>query len=489
MEKPSSTWNRIVQLAYSIRFRLVLWFAAILVVILAVFSAFIYSSQYRDLYNDARGRLERRMGGLESSAEEGGFTDTSRPTLNLSQETDVLVLYTADGQALTSQGAISAQDASQLGKEGLQRRLRGSQPAAGLITWSGKIGASGDTYLFGITSGAENPGVGSFAILGSPLDPAGLLKRLVETLLVGSLLTLVIALGGGFWLADRAMHPVRVITHAARTISETDLSRRLNLDSKDELGELAGTFDGMLGRLQAAFERQRQFIADASHELRTPLTIVHLEASRALAASRSHQEYERTLGVIQSENDFMTRLVNDLLTLARLDAGQAVMKKEPLDLSDVALEAVERLTPLATRKAVRLEAGELPEAHVLGDRQYLLGMISNLIENGIKYTDGAERWVRIETGVIGDYAQVTVSDNGPGIAAEHLPHLFDRFYRADKARSRGAEEENDPQPSAAAGSGLGLSIAQWVVQAHGGEIRAESTLGKGTTFEVRISRR
>ena len=160
------------------------------------------------------------------------------------------------------------------------------------------------------------------------------------------------------------------------------------MKSKDELGELANTFDGMLGRLQAAFERQRQFVADASHELRTPLTIVNLETSRALASPRKPEDYRHALAIIHSENDFMTALVNDLLTLARMDAGQAVMERLPVDLSDVVLETMERLAPLAARNGVRLEAGELPEAHILGDRQHLVQMVSNLVDNGIKYTTG-----------------------------------------------------------------------------------------------------
>jgi signal transduction histidine kinase len=276
------------------------------------------------------------------------------------------------------------------------------------------------------------------------------------------------------------MRPVHTITQAARTIGETDLSRRLNMKSKDELGELANTFDGMLGRLQAAFERQRQFVADASHELRTPLTIVNLETSRALASPRKAEDYTHALAVIRSENDFMTSLVNDLLTLARMDAGQANMQSLPVDLSDVALETIERLAPLAARNGVLLEAGDLPEARILGDRQHLIQMVSNLVDNGIKYAAGDNKKVSIETGTSEGNAWVSVSDNGPGIAPEHLPHLFDRFYRIDKARTRGDDQTTDPKSPS--GSGLGLSIVQWIVKSHGGDVKVESQVGTGTTF-------
>ncbi len=305
-----------------------------------------------------------------------------------------------------------------------------------MIYWTSP---TSQNYVFIITSVQSESGINFLMIFGGILDPNALVRRFLLTLVAGSLLTLAIALVGGFWLADRAMRPVKTITQAARTIGETDLSRRLNMKSKDELGELANTFDAMLARLQAAFERQRQFVADASHELRTPLTIVNLETSRAIASRRSPQEYQHALSIIHSENDFMTSLVNDLLMLARMDAGQSVIEKTRLDLSDVAVETLERLTPLATRNGVTLEAGDLPETPMTGDRQYLLQMLSNLVENAIKYTTGVTRRVRVETGKSGANAWVRVSDTGPGIAAEHLPHLFDRFYRVDKARTREAD--------------------------------------------------
>jgi signal transduction histidine kinase len=287
------------------------------------------------------------------------------------------------------------------------------------------------------------------------------------------------------------MAPVHTITRTARSISETDLNQRLNLGTQDELGELADTFDAMLERLQAAFDRQRQFTADASHELRTPLTIVSLEADQALARRRSIEEYERALAVIKSENKFMSRLVNDLLTLARMDAGQTQMKFEPLDLSDLALDVIDRLNSIASRAGVELHVGDFPAVEVNGDAQYLTQLITTLVENAIKYAGGRGHHVRVETGqklIAGQpYGWVQVEDDGPGISAEHLPHLFDRFYRVDQARTRQqddlpeADQEKDLE-----GSGLGLSIVQWVAQAHGGQVMVYSEVGKGSTFELQL---
>ncbi len=301
-------------------------------------------------------------------------------------------------------------------------------------------------------------------------------------LLLAGPLTLLIAALGGYWLASRAMSPIRKITRTAQALGASDLSQRLNLKRQDELGELATTFDGMLDRLEAAFTRQRQFTADASHELRTPLTIVDLEVTHALAAPRSPEEYARALTIVQAENAAMARLVNDLLLLARADAATEVLQFQPLDLSDVALETVERLAPLARQSCVMLATGDLPEAPVCADRAHLARALSNLIENAIIYTAGVGRRVVVETGVASRdgrrWGWARVEDDGPGVSPESLPHLFERFYRVDAAR---AQAGTTPER---AGSGLGLAIVQWVAQAHGGEARVESAPGLGSTFEL-----
>jgi signal transduction histidine kinase len=470
---------------HSIRFRLVAWFAVILTIVLFVFSIFVFFNQSRDIQADAQQRLERKIATLEVT-----LTFTSNGVVfpqGILQDTDVLVFLSPNGQVLASQGPIPAEAAVQLAARAQQERGRGPNRNSpeGIAAWSEWATSARTTYIFATIPYIDVSGRTGLVILGSPADPYGLVNRLLFTLAAGSLLTLLVALLGGYWLADRAMRPVHTITQAARTIGETDLSLRLNMTSKDELGELANTFDGMLGRLQAAFERQRQFVADASHELRTPLTIVNLEAGRALTSKRSGEEYKKALAIIRSENDFMTSLVNDLLVLARMDAGQAVLEKVPVDLSEVVVDTVERLAPLAARNGVRLETGELPEACISGDRQYLLQMVSNLVENGIKYTRGKEKRVSIETGAADGNVWVRVADNGPGIAPEHLPHLFDRFYRVDASRTRAADDPADPKSPS--GSGLGLSIVQRIAQSIGGQIRVESTVGVGTTFEARFS--
>jgi heavy metal sensor kinase len=473
--------ERISGIFRSIRFRLVLWFTVILAIVLCAFSTFLFFTQSRNLQDDAIRNFDRRASSLAELVQNAMRQGSSQITVpnGLLQDTDVFVLISPEGQVIANQGPISAQEAIQVVSAGLQ--LIGRTGEGTPIYWTSP---NSQNYVF-ITSPVQGPlGVTLLIIFGGILDPTALVSRFLFTLVAGSLLTLAIALIGGFWLADRAMRPVKTITQAARSISETDLSHRLNMKSKDELGELANTFDNMIERLQSAFERQRQFVADASHELRTPLTIVNLESSRALAARRSLPEYQHALKIIHSENDFMTSLVNNLLILARMDAGQTSMAKTPVDLSDLAVDTLERLTPLAKRYGITLEAGSLPETRILGDRQYLLQILSNLVENAIKYTSGDNKRVCVESGISEGICWLRVSDNGPGIDPEHLPHIFDRFYRVDKARTRNSNDEVDT--GLPTGSGLGLSIVQWIVQAHGGEIRVESTPGKGTTFETRF---
>lgn len=485
------------QFVQSIRFRLTLWTAAVLTMILFAFCIFVYTRQAHDLQLYTQTQLQLKAQQLVSYYRMASYNqDDERPSSVIPSsyalpEHYLLAALKADGQILQKSSEFNPDDVQIL----VSAWLSAGQSTAAL-TLNTSLTADQENarpaeHVFVVAPVLVDRRPVGLVILGAPLDPDRQMPRLVISLLLGSLLTLGAALGGGYWVASRAMAPVRTITRAAREIGEHGLHRRLQLKARDELGELAATFDGMLDRLQAAFDRQRQFTADASHELRTPLTIMGLEADQALSRRRSPEEYERAIKVIKSENEFMARLVNDLLTLARMDAGQTHLRLEPLDLSDLALDCAERLSALARLGNVELILGELPEARVTGDRQYLSQALSNLIENAIKYAGGRGGHVRIETGARGGpggkRAWVEVSDDGPGIAPEHLARIFDRFYRVDKSRARGEESGGDNGGAKAPdGSGLGLSIVQWIVQAHGGEIRARSEPGSGTAFQIEL---
>ncbi len=491
-----SVFSRLRDFLSSIRFRLTLWFVIILAIVLAVFSLFIYASQSRDLRVDAAQGMEAKLTRLDEYFRSDAWQNSSLspaqvPDTNgqaLLQPTEFILLVTTDGQIAQNWGA-QPQDSPDL----VHGLLMAAQQNHNFTVFEQTVAVTDATsqshsgpYLFIVAPVLRRDALLGFMILGSPSSLDQQLQRLSVSLLLGSLGMLVVAFAGGLWLADRAMRPVRSITHTAHEISESDLSRRLNLRGRDELAQLGNTFDSMLSRLQKAFERQRQFVADASHELRTPLTIINLEVGRVLSGNhRKPIEYQHALELVNLESSRMTRLVNDLMTLARMDSGQAILQREDLDLSDVAVEAYERMSTLAEHREIGLDLGDMEELPVHGDSQYLIQMISNLIENAVKYSQPGGR-VEIETGRV-DSAEkpmgvVRVSDTGPGIPADHLPHLFERFYRVDASRSRDPLEDL----SSPTGTGLGLSIVAWIVNSHGGTIDVTSEVGQGTTFEVRL---
>ena len=474
---------------HSIRFRLALWFVFILAILLTAFSGMLYYMQVKQLQAETLTRLESRLESIEKifgmdagsllTDENHGMTTNAEDEDRLLKEDDILVLYRKDGTLQKIWGPLKTVDLNlaQISDDDEERK-----PLIESLTF--KIGDDQVQYIFKILPlDSENETTGYLAF-GTQFDPTEQLKKLVFSLILLIGLTLLISFAGGFWLADRAMRPVKMITTKAQSIGETDLSQRFNLKEKDEIGQLARTFDSMLARLEAAFARQRQFTADASHELRTPLTIINLETAHALSAPQPVKEYQRVLKVIQSENELMKHLIQDLLTLARMDARKDALQKTKLDLSDLALEVVERLTPLATRNKIKLEPGELPEVLMNGDRQSLIQMLTNLVENAIKYTaqntDDKLRHVRVETGTHPSrtLGWVRVTDTGPGIPSQHLDHLFDRFYRVDQSRTR---NEDDTSPT---GSGLGLAIVEGIAKLHDGSIKVESKIGEGTSFEI-----
>jgi heavy metal sensor kinase len=486
-------FNRMNLILHSIRFRLALWFVFILAILLIGFSSILFYIQIQELRDETLIRLESKLENIEKAfgvdlansqnVDEQGFPlNTNNDSISFQKE-DVLILYQADRSLQKMWGPFTETinlDLSQVNK-GNER-----EPLIELVTLRSTNNQT--QYLFKIVPLYSKELTTGYLALGTPLDPRNKLERLLVNLAVLIVVTLLVSFAGGFWLADRAMRPVKTIAAKARSISETDLSQRFNLSKKDEIGQLAETFDSMLARLESAFARQRQFTADASHELRTPLTIVNLETARALSAPRPAKEYQRVLQVIQSENELMSHLVNDMLTLARMDARQEVLHKEPLDLSDLSIDVVERLLPLAARQEIKLETGELPEVLILGDRQSLTQMLTNLVENAIKYTakngPGKTRQVIVETGTHPSrtLGWVRVSDTGPGIPSEYLDHLFDRFYRVDESRSRTNDAPNDE--SAPTGSGLGLAIVEGLAKLHDGNIEVQSEPGKGAMFEI-----
>jgi signal transduction histidine kinase len=294
-------------------------------------------------------------------------------------------------------------------------------------------------------------------------------------LLLAIIVMLAIGTAAGLFLAGRALGPIDRITRTAQAIGAGNLQGRLGLAPRaDEVGRLAATFDGMLDRLERAFAQQRQFVADASHEMRTPLAIIRSDLDILRRRPRSvaeHEEFERGL---DEEIARLSALVEDLLTLARADSGQAELASEFVYLDALVAAVAAAVGRLAEAKGVALEMCLERDVAVMGDPARLHQLALNLLGNAVKYTPAGGH-VRVTVGARDGAARLEVADSGVGIPTEDLPRVFDRFYRADEARSR-----------AAGGVGLGLAIARWCAEAHGGQIAVQSRPGAGSVFTVSL---
>jgi len=295
-------------------------------------------------------------------------------------------------------------------------------------------------------------------------------ERLVRVMIGVGIVALVLAFMVGSVIAGQALLPVETISQAAKQITAADdLSRRIPYDGPmDELGQLTMTFNTTLERLERLFVAQRRFVADVSHELRTPLTTIQGN----LDLIKRYGPDPVSMEAIGSEVKRMTRLVGDLLLLAQADSGRLPLHESPVELGTLAFEVYQQAKVLATQVELRLD--RIDAVRVNGDPDRLKQLLLNLITNAIKYTPAGGQ-ITVNVTQEKGYAFLKVSDTGIGIPKEDLPHIFDRFYRVDKARAREM-----------GGAGLGLSIAQWIAEAHHGRIWAESEPGKGSTFTVQL---
>jgi heavy metal sensor kinase len=283
---------------------------------------------------------------------------------------------------------------------------------------------------------------------------------------------LLLGLAGGWWLASRAIRPIRDISGTAAKISAGDLSQRINAaDTESELGQLASVLNSTFARLEAAFGQQKQFASDAAHELRTPVSVLLTQTQSALNRERSGPEYRETLQACERAAKRMRRLIESLLELARLDAGQEKMKQTQFNLSELVKERIEEIRPLAEQKHIQLQA-DLPDTECTGDPERLGQVITNLLTNAVHYNreDGQ---ILVDVQAQNGTVTLGITDTGEGIPQDELPNLFKRFYRADKSRADGC-------------SGLGLAISKAIIEAHGGTITVASEIDKGTRFEIRL---
>ncbi|HTS49350.1 MAG TPA: ATP-binding protein, partial [Bryobacteraceae bacterium] len=302
------------------------------------------------------------------------------------------------------------------------------------------------------------------------------LERFETGLLILAPFFLLLASAGGFWMSSRALAPVDRITQDARAISVTNLSTRLEIPpAKDELQRLTQTLNEMLDRIEAEVKRIVQFTADASHELRAPLTLIHTAAEFSLRRERTREDLVDAMRKIVRESERTARLVDDLLLLARADSNTHELRLAPTDISSTGRDAAELAVTLARAKNIQVSA-DIPRdpLMVAGNEQLLEQLWLILLDNAVKYTPSGGQ-IRFAMQAVNSHLETTVADTGIGIAPSDLPHVYDRFWRADKVRSRDS-----------GGAGLGLSIARWIVESHRGEIQIASEPGHGSQVTVRF---
>lgn len=310
--------------------------------------------------------------------------------------------------------------------------------------------------------------------IGCPLKPV--LTELHHTALnltaFGGLILLV-GLAGGWWFVGRALRPISEISSTATKISAGDLAQRINTaETESELGQLATVLNSTFTRLETAFAQQKQFASDAAHELRTPVSVILTQTQTALSRERDAAGYKQTVEACQRAAQRMRKLIESLLELARFDAGQEVLKQLRFDLSKTVLDAVDLVKPLADERGVKI-ISQLDPLEITGDPERLAQVVLNLLTNAIQY-NRPNGEVRLQLGTQNGLAVLKIADTGPGIPAEDMPRIFERFYRAEKSRT------------GAGNAGLGLAICKAIVEAHAGTIDASSGENTGATFTMHL---
>jgi heavy metal sensor kinase len=456
---------------HTLRFRFALWVAGLLIAVLVAYSVFMYVSQSRGLLALVDESL--RLTATQTIAAiniENGRMDLSAGIpaefADAVRERGLTIrILGLTGNTLQSFGPYQN---APLDQKIISAALREHPMYATFLALP--PGQSVRIYAAPISDNSQVIGVVQVGQALTSTQEA--LDNLLKTLLIGLPLLVLVGALGGYFLAARALAPIDQMTRTARRISAENLSARLNLPATDdEVGRLASTFDIMLVRLDNSFRRERQFVSDASHELRTPLAALQTILNVMRTQRRTIDDYEQALDDLSEEAGRLQALVENLLQLARSDTPGSA-PRELVSLSNLLSDVAESLRPLAESKGLTL-ACSVPEGLVLvSELDSLIRLFVNLLDNAIKFTERGCVTLRAQQSQTG-MVQITVADTGIGIAKQHLPHIFDRFYRVDPSRTT-------------PGSGLGLAIAAQIAQTHGGTIAVNSTPGTGTAFVVQL---
>lgn len=462
----------------TVRGRLTLWYVSALALILVVFGVAVYVMLSRSLHRRVdealRSTLDISVTSLTHDTQEGQSSQSAAQstTAELSHPQQAMMIFDGAGRLLA--------------EHPYEEDLHIRPPDLGAIP-------DDEVYLYTVAEESDANDRHRLAVRRVRIPPANTpyiilasqpleavedeLESLREILYLATPAVLLVAGLGGWFLARQGLAPVGAMARRARQLGAGSLDRQLPVaNPRDELGQLATSFNELLARLDAAFDEQRRFMADASHELRTPLSVMSTAAGVTLKkAHREEEEYREALQMMAEQTRRLSRIVQDMFILARADAGHYPLQNRALYLNDLLDEVARAGGMLASDKDVTVELTNLPEAAFHGDEDLLRQMVMNLMDNAVKFTP-ARGVVRLSLTRRANEYLLSVSDTGPGIPEAARDHVFERFYRADKARSRSED----------GGAGLGLAIARWIAQAHDGDLELADSDGTGATFVIRL---
>ena len=462
----------------SVRARLTLWYVGVLALVLVAFSISVYAVVTAILYDS----LDTELG---ATMDETRLSLVYEINVEKAEERKAAISILDEHIAPRQAAAIFDENGELVAEETADGTIHASLPSMDLVPAS-----SIELYTLPTTQqdkvdqrriAVERIHTASksyILVISQPFDVVRRELRLLRLILIFVVLvTLALAGFGGWFLARRSLAPVVQMTERARRISAENLDQRLPVSNPhDELGRLAATFNELLTRLDDAFEQQRRFMADASHELRTPLSVMRTATGVTLEQkARSDSEYREALTIIDEQARRLTRIVEDMFMLARADGGRHVLQLSEFYLDKLLYETARAAEVLASRKGITIEVGKFPQACYRGDEGLLRQMVLNLLDNAIKHTSPGGV-VRIALERRSTIYAIVVSDTGTGIPPEAHAHIFERFYRVDKARSRAEASE------VGGGAGLGLSIAKWAAEAHLGRLELRRSDATGSTF-------
>jgi heavy metal sensor kinase len=456
----------------SLKTRIAVWYISLSTLILVCLGIALYLIISHSMMNERRALISQDLEKIPQVAQRFGnravtrLLDEAQEEIPLKPADEFVEIFSPDGASVATSANLRGQHlpfrpeldkAAPSAFETIANSTETSPALLGVTT----INVANEKYFVAIAASLSNV--------------RNVQRRLLITLLFAVPIAILLSFFGGALLAKRATDPLERMSETAQQVSAQHLGKRIELQRADvELRRLADSFNQMLERLDESFKQIRQFTADASHELRTPITILMGETELAVNNLLDEEECKAALTSRREELQRMAQIVDDLLVLSEFDYGKKPSERKPIDFSDLVIEVCEQHGNLAKAKGVHLELGETLPVMLEGDSTRLRQMVRNLLDNAIKYTPAGGTVTVTLDRRNGDF-QLRLSDNGIGIPAEDLPHIFDRFYRVDKARTR---EEG--------GSGLGLSIVKQIVEGHGGTVKAESTAGIGTVMTIAI---